>query len=201
MLGFCDSLLFHRMRKRYIATGIARTNPKLISNSKYQMGSFAPQHFAVPLVASQPITGMFSYQVNCRPQAQWLLPVMGSFLGTRSSTTPRKDAMDAPRKNARKVSMISNITRVGTGELSAILFFGLYFRATCSRYTNLKGYALWGFTKFKNPRSEAIFHPCFLLKIIDNPLQTQYTGTTTNKHTLYERRKYYDYCCENSCCY
>lgn len=62
--------------------------------------------------------GMFSYHLSCLPQAQCDLPVIGSPLGTLSITTPRNDAIEAPRKNARTVMVRVSIV-ISTMWLSA----------------------------------------------------------------------------------
>jgi hypothetical protein len=91
------------MRKN---TTVAVTSPAATSLIRYQGGKRVWQHFVLPPIASHPITGTFSYHLSSLPHAQWLFPVMGSFLAPRYTTTHRKDAKDAPRANAKTRSII-----------------------------------------------------------------------------------------------
>lgn len=90
----------------YRSPPMAPIIPQPISRKRYHTGIFVLQHLVFPPTRNHPITGMFSYHLSCLPQAQWLLPVIGSFLGTLSITTPRNEPMDAPMKKASKTRVI-----------------------------------------------------------------------------------------------
>lgn len=81
----------------------ANTSPVISSLTKYQAGILVSQHLVLPPTRSQPKTGTFSYHLRGRPQAQWLYPRMVSFLGTRSTITPIKEARLAPNMKAMKM--------------------------------------------------------------------------------------------------